>query len=130
MGKQRRKYGTGSITRKGYIRFGSNEFEHRRGWKQHYGSIPKGMFIHHKNGDKKDNRIENLELVDATTHKRLHSGCIWKKDGWWKPCSICGTIKRVDDENWYFTREGWISYNRCKKCHIQIVVETKRRKKL
>jgi len=38
-------------------------FKHRLIWIQNYGEIPKGMIIHHKNGEKKDNRIKNLELI-------------------------------------------------------------------
>src|SRR4051812_34247652 len=107
----RRKYGTGSVNLKGYIRI-NTQFEHRLVWRKHYGDIPEGMFIHHKDNDPANNRIENLELVDAITHKRLHEGCRLETDGWHKPCKLCGEFKRIDDNNWYFTREGWISYGR------------------
>lgn len=36
---------------------------HRLVWYHFYGPIPKNMTINHKNGDGKDNRPENLELL-------------------------------------------------------------------
>lgn len=36
---------------------------HRFVWETLKGDIPKGMVINHKNGNKKDNRLENLEVV-------------------------------------------------------------------
>lgn len=53
-------------------RFASNRLLHRRVWFDHYGSIPDGMHVHHINGDWTDNRIENLELVDAKKHQSHH----------------------------------------------------------
>jgi len=58
--------------------------EHRVIWKQHYGSIPKGMHIHHINGKKYDNRIENLSLVTRLENMR-------KSDCWGKGYSKKGS---------------------------------------
>lgn len=47
--------------------------EHRWIWEKHNGcKVPVGFHIHHKNGDKIDNRIENLELISASEHRKLH----------------------------------------------------------
>ena len=61
-----------SIDKKGYIQVIINRKsvpQHRLVWEQHYGAIPKGHVIHHLNGIKTDNRIENL----ACLSRRFHS---------------------------------------------------------
>ncbi len=45
---------------------------HRWVWLQIHGIIPKGYHIHHKNDDKSDNRIENLELIERSRHLSHH----------------------------------------------------------
>lgn len=45
---------------------------HRLIWEHFKGQIPKGHVIHHKNGDKLNNSIENLECMSQTAHVRLH----------------------------------------------------------
>jgi len=46
--------------------------EHRKIWEACYGKIPEGNFIHHINGNKNDNRIENLQCVTRKEHGLLH----------------------------------------------------------
>jgi hypothetical protein len=46
--------------------------EHRKIWEKHYGKIPFDCCIHHKNGNKKDNRIENLECLSRKEHGKRH----------------------------------------------------------
>lgn len=48
---------------------------HRLIYEDFYGcKIPKGYQIHHKNGNKLDNCILNLQLIKPSEHTRLHNG--------------------------------------------------------
>lgn len=61
---------------KRYFRRPSNtgeQYLHRVVWIYHNGEIPKGMHIHHKDGNRANNSIENLELVDAFKHLSEHN---------------------------------------------------------
>lgn len=42
-------------------------------WIEAFGDIPKGYCIHHKNGNKRDNTLENLCMMLMSEHKRLHA---------------------------------------------------------
>lgn len=46
--------------------------EHRVLWEQAHGPLPKGYIVHHKNGVKDDNRLENLEALPRKRHGETH----------------------------------------------------------
>ena len=47
-------------------------FEHRYVWEQANGPVPDGYVVHHINGDRRDNQLENLLLMRRGDHGRLH----------------------------------------------------------
>lgn len=46
---------------------------HQYIWMRENGKIPKGCHIHHKDHNKKNNSLENLELIDGKKHMKLHT---------------------------------------------------------
>lgn len=138
--KVRRPRGKGNITPSGYIRLriGNSKtgyliLEHRKVWEDKYGKVPEGLEIYHVNGDKQDNAIENLLLVDRLTHRRIHAGWLKIEGEWHKECPYCNRILPTTKDNFYFTTEnnknrkaGEILFGRCKQCHVRIVCEKRR----
>lgn len=51
---------------------------HRAVWIDHFGPIPDGYHIHHKDGNRRNNHIENLQMLDQFTHLSRSA----KKGGW------------------------------------------------
>lgn len=74
------KFGNCSLNNVGHYRVTSRnegnhgKLLHRLIWEDFYGcEVPKGFVIHHKNGDKLDNCILNLQLMRDKEHRSFHN---------------------------------------------------------
>jgi hypothetical protein len=70
---------------------GRREYVHRVVMSETLGrTLLSNEHVHHRNGDRRDNRPENLELVEPSEHAK-HHGLSWKTSLWSSgKCSKCG----------------------------------------
>lgn len=85
---------------------GSERLLHRRVWSDAHGPIPPGMSVHHKDGDWRNNSLDNLELLPADEHMRGHMRERWSDDGQ-RAAFMSGLEKaREAAKDWHASEEG------------------------
>lgn len=96
----------------GYLKRG-NKALHRMVWEHHHGPIPKGHHIHHKDGNKLNNAIENLECLSHQDHLRLHALTSRKRLEWHKSEEGRKELGNMSKERWKNREKKTLS---CKHC--------------
>ena len=83
-------------------------------WEKVNGEKPKGFDLHHKDFNKKNYKLSNLELLSQSDHQRLHAGWV-RRNGKWiaKPCKDCKRKLPLDK---FYQRKGYTPTHYCIEC--------------
>ncbi len=86
---------------------------HRELWEKEHGEIPKGFDVHHKNENKLDNSLENLELISHSEHLKRHNSKE-NNPNWDKkfPLDFCKKHSKRQNSSGFFR----VTKQFCKKC--------------
>lgn len=98
-----------SANKYGYV------YEHRIVYEEYYNCcLLDWISIHHKDGNRQNNKIENLQPVTKAQHREQH-----KKDMSKRICLICNVNISLDSNgknSWFKYLDGFI----CRRCHLRI----------
>ena len=99
---------------------------HRAVWKFYNGDIPKGMQIHHKDENKDNNDISNLELLTPSEHWKRHKSGETMRDWWHSKKGMRANKKGVRlAKKWHASEAGykWHSEHQKETAKKHVVVE-------
>ena len=74
-------------------------------WEHYNGEVPKGYHIHHKDHDKNNNEIENLVLLSAHEHQKLHGNSWSEERKEWARQNLIDNARPKASE-WHGSEEG------------------------
>lgn len=78
---------------------------HRYIWEKHFGKIPKGYTIHHKDHNKSNNDIGNLELLTVADHHKRHAEELSPEMREWYRQNLADTARPAASK-WHRSTEG------------------------
>ena len=81
---------------------------HRMVWEANNGPIPEGYDVHHIDGDRANNDIDNLQLLLGTDHGRLHMNTPERKEQSKKAIVIAAEAAK----EWHRTEKGYDFHSR------------------
>ena len=82
-----------------------NKRLHRYVWEKYNGTISDGYHVHHKDHDKANNSIDNLELLSASEHSRLHGIELTEDQREWRRNNVVNNAVPAA-KAWHSTDEG------------------------
>lgn len=74
-------------------------------WEYYNGAIPKGYEVHHKDLNKANNDISNLELLTVSEHRKIHASLLTDEQREWKRNNL-NTKARPKAIEWHKSEEG------------------------
>lgn len=83
-------------------------------WEHYNGKVPRGYHVHHKDFNKSNNEIENLEILTIKEHLSLH-GNSWDNSRYDKQIEILNKKARPRASEWHGSDDG----NRWHKEHYE-----------
>lgn len=86
-------------------------------WEYYNGPVPQGFHVHHIDGDKGNNDIENLTIIDGTKHRQLHSEQLTPEQREWRRINLRENAA-PKAKSWHTSMEG-------KQWHKEHYVRTK-----
>ena len=84
---------------------GSGRRLHRDVWEFYNCKIPKGYDVHHKDGDKSNNEISNLQLLTKKEHGEIHGRELSEEEREWRRNNIVEKALPAAVE-WHGSKEG------------------------
>jgi len=108
---------------------------HREIYKEIFGSIPSGHHIHHKDGNRLNNSLENLECISASDHLSLHrkyEASVGKLDYLVKGTKIALKTAEGRKKKSLGVKKGWVTrlsvIKKCEMCQFEFETKAPQRK--
>jgi DNA-directed RNA polymerase subunit RPC12/RpoP len=76
-------------------------------WEKFNGEIPKGYHVHHADGDKKNNEIDNLKLLSSSDHAIEHARNLSDEERRKRSENVTKNAVPAAKE-WHSTKEGYV----------------------